>query len=196
VLAIFSTWSHAVPAVSSTWCQSARQRPPRCWTRCRDGRRSPGPAPCSSSARRPRTCAHTAVFYTLLRMRDSVLLHTLLRMRGSVSLHTLLRMRGSVLLHTLLRMRGSVLLHTLLRMRGSVLLHTLLRMRGLNFRHIPDNGDVEPVLTVVVTPAGQPVCGEYRLALHRARALALSQEQSGHSPVYVQCTSFSGKFVQ
>jgi hypothetical protein len=63
--------------------------------------------------------------------------------------------------------------------------HTLLRMRGLNFRCIPDNGDVEPVLTVVVTPTGQPVCGEYRLALHRARALALSQEQSGHSPVQV-----------
>ncbi len=51
--------------------------------------------------------------------------------------------------------------------------------------YIPDNSDVEPVLTVVVTPAGQPVCGEYRLALHRARALALSQEQAGHSPVQV-----------
>jgi hypothetical protein len=91
----------------------------------------------------------------------------------------------TAVLHTLLRMRGSVLLHTLLRMRDSVLLHTLLRMRGSNFRYIPDNGDVEPVLTVVVTPAGQPVCGEYRLALHRARALALSQEQAGHSPAQV-----------
>ena len=68
-------------------------------------------------------------------------------------------------------------------MRGSVLLHTLLLMRGLSFRYIPDNGDVEPVLAVVVTPTGQPVCGEYRLALHRARALALSQEQTRHSPV-------------
>jgi hypothetical protein len=61
---------------------------------------------------------------------------------------------------------------------------------------IPDNGDVEPVLTVVVTPAGQPVCGEYCLALHRARALALSQEQSGHSPAQVSLStrSFNPEF--
>ncbi len=61
-----------VPAIFSTLCQSARQRPPRCWTHCRDGRRSHAPAPCSSSARRPRTCAHTAVLHTLLRMRGLV----------------------------------------------------------------------------------------------------------------------------